>query len=222
MKKKSKGSPMHLQPKCENYSSKHIFQRSFNIAVLASTRGTDLQAIIDEIKKGRLKVNLKVVLSNKKDCYALERTRQQGFEAVFVNPLGKSKNAYDHTLIKILQKHDVDLVVLVGYMRILTAKFVDAYRGKIINIHPSLIPKFCGPKFYDASVHEAVIKSGEKESGLTIHFVTEKCDAGPIILQKKVKVKKNDTPESLKDRVQKLEKKWYPKVIQWIKEGKVP
>src|SRR3989338_9230312 len=110
MKKKFKGSLMHLQPKPENYNSKHVFQRSFNIAVLASTRGTDLQAIIDEIKKGSLKVDLKVVLSNKKNCYALERARKQGFKAIFVNPLGKSKNAYDHTLIEILQKYDIDLV----------------------------------------------------------------------------------------------------------------
>lgn len=192
---------------------------SFNIAVLASTRGTDLQAIIDEIKAGTLDVDLRVVISNKKDCYALQRAREQGFKTFFIDPQGKTREEYDQELIKILKEHEVDLIVLVGYMRILTAPFIQTFRNRIINVHPSLIPKYCGPKFYDTNVHEAVLKAGEKETGMTIHFVTEEIDKGPIILQKKIPVDPNDTPETLKAKVQELEKKWYPEVIRWIQQG---
>lgn len=193
---------------------------NFNIAVLASTRGTDLQAIIDEIKVGTLDVDLRIVISNKKDCYALQRAREQGFKALFIDPQGKTREEYDQELISILKQHKIDLVVLVGYMRVLTPSFIREFQNRIINVHPSLIPKYCGPKFYDTNVHEAVLKAGEKETGMTIHFVTEEVDKGPIILQKKISVDRSDTPETLKAKVQALEKKWYPEVIRQIQQEK--
>lgn len=188
----------------------------FHIAVLASTRGTDLQAIIDEINAGRLNVELSCVVSNVKDCYALQRAREQGFEAIFVDPQGKTREAYDAELVEVLKKYNVDLVVLVGYMRILTPKFVRAFPKKIINVHPALLPKYGGAGFFGGNVHEAVLKAEEKETGCTIHYVDEGVDTGEIILQKKVPVLPTDTPESLKEKVLELEKEWYPKVIAEI------
>lgn len=194
--------------------------KKFRIAVLASTRGTDLQAIIDEIKAGKLNVELNVVVSNKKDCYALERAREQGFDALFIDPKGKTREEFDHEMMIELKKREIDLVCLVGYMRILSSEFVKAFEGKIINVHPALLPKFGGKDFIDKSVHEAVIASGDKETGMTIHYVTEQVDSGPIIVQKKCSVAPDETPDSLKEKVQALEKEWYPKVIKEIAEGK--
>lgn len=193
----------------------------FRIAVLASTRGTDLQAIIDEIRASRLKVELACVISNKKNCYALQRAHEQGFKTHFVDPKDKSKIEFDREMTKILKEENVDLIALVGYMRILTPYFVGEFKGRIINVHPALIPKYSGKDFFGASVHEAVLKSGDKETGMTIHFVEEGVDSGQIILQKTCPVLPNDTPDMLKERVQALEKEWYPKVIQMFAENKI-
>lgn len=192
------------------------------IGVLASTKGTDLQAIIDEMKSGKMPgVEIAVVLSNKKSAYALERATTQGYKALFVDPKDKTKEEYDLELAKILKEHGVELVCLIGYMRILTPAFVRQFPRHIINVHPALIPKFSGPGFYGANVHEEVIKAKEKESGCTIHFVEEEVDAGEIILQKKVQVDADDTPDTLKEKVQSLEKKWYPEAIRMFAEGKI-
>lgn len=188
----------------------------FRIAVLASTRGTDLQAIIDEIKASRLKAELACVLSNVKNCYALERAHAQGFKTHFIDPKERSRVEFDRELVQFLENEKIDLVVLVGYMRILTPYFIGKFRGRIINVHPALIPKYCGKDFYGESVHEAVLKSGDRETGMTIHFVEEGVDTGPVILQKKCPVLPSDTAQTLKERVQALEKKWYPKVIQML------
>jgi phosphoribosylglycinamide formyltransferase-1 len=188
---------------------------NFRIGVLASTKGTDLQAIIDEMKAGKMPgIELAMVVSNKKDAYALERARNQGYQALFVDPKGKSHEEYDRELAKILKEHTVDLVVLIGYMKILGPEFVRQFPRRIINIHPALIPKFSGPGFFGSNVHEKVLEAGEKETGCTIHFVDENVDSGDIILQKKVPVTSDDTPETLKQKVQELEKKWYPEVIR--------
>lgn len=195
-------------------------QKEFKIAVLASTKGTDLQAIIDEIKAGTLPVILSCVISNK-ECYALERARAQGYESFYINPKGKTREEFDKEMAKILDARGVDLIVLVGYMRILSEWFVHHFPRKIINVHPALIPKYCGKDFYNVGVHEAVLANHEKETGMTIHFVDELCDYGEIILQKKCEVKPNDTSDTLKERVQALEKKWYPEVIRIIKDGKI-
>lgn len=183
----------------------------FNIAVLASTNGTDLQAIIDEMKAGNMQgIKLKIVLSNK-DCYAIERAKNEGYKTKII----KEKNPErDAKFAQILENEDIDLVVLVGYMKILSLEFVKKF--KTINVHPSLIPKYCGKDFYGQSVHKAVLKAGEKETGMTIHYVEEGVDTGKIILQKKVQIQPNDTLETLKEKVQQLEKKYYPEVIKKI------
>lgn len=194
----------------------------FRIGVLASTRGTDLQAIIDEMKAGKMPgIELACVLSNKKSAYVLERASSQGYKAIFVDPAGSTREEFDERLAEILEENKVDLVVLIGYMRILSTAFVKKFAHRIINVHPALIPKFCGPNYFGASVHEEVLKAGEKETGMTIHYVDEGCDTGEIILQKTCEVFPDDTPETLKARVQALEKKWYPEVIRMLAGKKI-
>lgn len=189
----------------------------FKIAVLASTKGTDLQAIIDEMKAGKMPgIELAVVISNKEHCYALKRAKEQGYETVFIDTKDKTREEFDMEIAKILESHGVDLIVLVGYMRILTPVFIQKFQHRIINVHPALIPKFCGKDFFGSNVHEAVLKAGEKETGMTIHYVEEGVDSGEIILQKKCPVSPDDTPETLKVKVQELEKKWYPEVIRQL------
>jgi len=194
-------------------------KKPFRIAVLASTKGTDLQAIIDEMKSGKMPdIELECVISNKKDAYALERASSQGYKAIYVNQKNRTREEFDEKVAELLEKYEVDLVVLVGYMRILSTPFVRKFKNRIINVHPALIPKFCGPSFFGANVHESVLKAGEKETGMTIHFVDEGCDTGQIILQKTCPVLPGDTPDTLKTRVQELEKKWYPEVIRMLAE----
>lgn len=197
--------------------------KHFKIGVLASTRGTDLQAIIDEMKAGNMpNIELACVISNKRDAYALERAKAQGYKAIFVNPKDRTREQFDARVAELLEKYEVDLIVLVGYMRILSADFVKKFSHRIINVHPALIPKFCGPSFFGANVHEAVLAAGEKKTGMTIHYVDEGCDTGEIILQKTCPVLPEDTPDSLKERVQTLEKEWYPKVIKMLAETQKP
>src|SRR3990167_615930 len=146
----------------------------FKIAVLASTKGTDLQAIIDEIKAGKMSgVELAAVISNKEKCYAIQRANEQGFKTFFVDPKSKTREEFDLEVADILENEKIDLVVLVGYMRILTPGFINKFPKRIINVHPSLIPKFCGKDFFGQNVHKAVIAKKEKETGMTIHYVDE-------------------------------------------------
>ncbi len=189
----------------------------FKIAVLASTNGTDLQAIIDEMEGGKMPgIELAIVAGNKKDCYALQRAKEQGFKTAFIDPKNRTREDFDEKLAEILEKEEVDLIVLVGYMRILTPEFVQKFPNKIINVHPSLIPKYCGKDHHDTNVHKAVLEAKEKETGMTIHYVDEGVDTGPIIIQKSCPVFEEDTPDTLKARVQELEKKWYPEVIRQL------
>ena len=175
-----------------------------NLTVFASTRGTDLQAIIDAQKSGEMPdAELKFVLSDKKECYALERSRQAGIKTVFINPQGKTREEFDAECLKICQAENIDLIILIGYMRIITKVLIEPYQDKIVNIHPSLLPKYPG---MDLDVHKEVLKNQEKETGCTLHFVTEDLDAGPVILQEKVIIAENETPESLKAKVQEKEK----------------
>jgi len=193
-----------------------------NIAVLASTNGTDLQAIIDSIKSGELTgVKLKIVGSNKSDCFALQRAKEQGFKTLFVDSKGKSREEFDKEMAKALEEEKIDLIVLVGFMRILSKWFVEKFSNQIINVHPALLPKFGGKGFFGSNVHQAVLDAGEKETGMTIHFIDEDCDTGAIICQKSVEVTAEDNAESLKTKVQELEKKWYPWVIQQFADGKI-
>lgn len=194
----------------------------YRIGVLASTKGTDLQAIIDEINNGTMPgIEIAIVLSNKEDAYALERARLQEVKAFFVDPKGKTREEYDQELAHILKEEGVDLVCLIGYMRILSPTFVKEFPGHIINIHPALMPKFSGPGFYGQNVHRAVLDAGEKETGCTIHIVDDGVDTGKIIAQEKVSVEPDDTPETLKEKVQNLEKKLYPDVIRRFAKGEI-
>lgn len=198
----------------------------FRIVVLASTNGTDLQAIIDELQAGTMpNIELTAVISNKKNCYALQRAKEQGFKTIAVsekNPIThapRSRDEFDAQLIKSITPFAPNLIVLVGYMRILTPRLVTHFtimNTPIINIHPSLIPKFSGPSFFGKSVHEAVIAAHETETGMTIHRVDTGVDTGEILLQKSIPVNTTDTPDTLKLKVQALEKKYYPEVIRQL------
>ena len=187
-----------------------------NVAVLASGGGTNLQAIIDNKKQGKLdEINLKLVISNKKNAYALVRAQNNNIESLFINP--KSFNtsaAYDEYIVQTLKERDIDLVLLAGYLKILTDNLLKSYDERILNIHPSLLPAFGGHNMYGMRVHEAVIKSAVKESGCTVHVVTKEIDAGPIIDQEKVIVTPKDTAHSLALKVLEKEHILYPRAIK--------
>jgi len=188
----------------------------YKIAVLASTNGTDLQAIIDEMKAGKMEgIELSVVISNKKDCYALQRAKEQYYDTYFVDSNGKTREEFDKEMAKILHDKQVDLIVLVGYMRILSTWFVHEFEGKIINIHPAIdMGKYGGEGFFGGNVHEAVLAAGEKRTGCTVHMVTEEVDAGAILGRAYVQIEPNDTAAILKEKVQAEEKRLYPEVIR--------
>ena len=190
-----------------------------NIGVLASTKGTDLQAVIDAIQAKQLNAKISVVISNKEDAYALERARKHNIEAVFIDSKGKEREEFDREVNAALEKYDVDLVLLIGYMRILSGWFVNKWKNEIMNIHPSLLPAFSGGM--DKDVHAEVLKAGVKETGCTLHFVTEDVDTGPIIMQKKVSVEKKDTIESLKAKVQEAEQEIIVKALGLYEDGKI-
>jgi formyltetrahydrofolate-dependent phosphoribosylglycinamide formyltransferase len=176
-----------------------------NLAVFASTRGTDLQAIIDAIEAGSLnEVDLKFVLSDKKDCYALDRAKNHGFKVIFVDPKGKTREEFDKECLRHLKEEKIDLVLLLGYMRIVSDILVDAYRNKIMNIHPSLLPKYAGGMNRD--IHREVLKNKDEESGCTLFFIDGGVDTGKIISQARIKINPDETVESLKKRVQEQEK----------------
>ena len=191
----------------------------YKIAVLASTNGTDFQAIIDEVEAGTLKVEIAGLLTNRSKCGAVSKAEKAGIPVFAFKSKGKPREIFDTEMIEKLQELKVDLVVLVGFMRILSDKFVQSFPNKIINVHPSLLPKFAGGM--DTNVHEEVLAAGETETGCTIHIVNEEIDGGKILLQKSCKVVENETVDSLKEKVQNLEKKWYPQVIQDFADGKV-
>ncbi len=173
------------------------------LGILGSTRGTNLTAIVDAILQQRLAASIEIVISNKVEAGILERAKSYTLATQFVNPQGLTREQYDHHLSLLLKQHAVDLIVLIGYMRILSTDFVTTWANKIINVHPSLLPAFAGKM--DLEVHRAVMAAGVKETGCTVHYVTAEVDAGPIVIQKKCAVLDGDTPEKLKARVQQLE-----------------
>ncbi len=182
------------------------------IGVLVSGRGTNLQAIIDSIARKEFDAEIVVVISNVKDAYALERAKNHNIPAVVINHKDfPNRETFESALIEELDKRKVDLVCLAGFMRVLTPFFVSHYRNRIMNIHPALLPAFKG--LYGHHVHEAVLKSGAKFSGCSVHFVTEDVDGGPIIVQKVVPVKDDDTPDTLAERVLVEEHKAYSEAI---------
>jgi phosphoribosylglycinamide formyltransferase 1 len=191
------------------------------VAVLASGRGSNLQAVIDAIEAGQLQATIVAVISNKKDAAALERARKHGLPDLFVDPkpfAGRpdSREAYDRALLDVLERHDVELVLLAGYMKIVTAVLIDAYVNRIMNIHPSLLPSFPG-----LEVQKKAIEWGCKLAGCTVHFVTEGVDEGPIIVQAAVPILDDDTPEILAARILVQEHKIYPRAVQLFAEGRL-
>ncbi len=185
-----------------------------NIAVFVSGGGSDLQSIIDAIENQQLNAKIQLVVASKPEIFALERAKKHGIETAIYQKSNfeNLEKMYDNLIAKLKEKN-VEYIVLAGYLSILTSNIVKAYDKKIINIHPSLIPKFCGMGMYGMKVHEAVIKACEKESGATVHFVDEGADTGEIIAQEKVKVEENDTPETLQQKVLQLEHKLLPQTL---------
>ena len=173
------------------------------IAVCVSGGGTNLQAIIDAIDNGTItNTQIEVVISNNADAYALERAKKAGIKAVCISPKSyENRAAFNEDFLKQLNSYHVDLVVLAGFLVVIPPEMIKQYRNRIINIHPSLIPSFCGTGYYGLKVHEGVLARGVKVTGATCHFVDEGTDTGPIILQKAVEVKQGDTPEVLQRRV---------------------
>ena len=194
--------------------------RKIKIGVLGSTRGTDLEGVISAIKKGKIDAEISMVISDREDAYILKRARKYGIDTIFVSPKKfSSRRDFDHEISRILKSKKVELILLIGYMRILSPEFVKEWRGKIMNIHPSLLPAFAGGM--DLNVHEEVLRRGVKITGCTLHFIDEGKDTGPIILQKVVKVDEEETPESLKEKVQRAEKKIIVKGIKLFGEGRL-
>lgn len=173
------------------------------LGILGSTRGSSMLPIVQAIEQKQLDACIKIVISNKSDAVILQRAAQHHVPALSLLPQGLSRDAYDAMVSQVLREHGVQYVLLIGYMRILSAAFVNEWQHKILNVHPSLLPAFAGGM--DLEVHRAVIQAGVKETGCTVHFVTEAVDAGPIITQQSCPVLPGDTPELLKARVQQLE-----------------
>ena len=194
------------------------------LAVLVSGGGTNLQAIIDAISAGKITdACISVVISNNANAYALERARAHGIEALCISPKDfESREAFNQAFLDKLNSYNVDLVVLAGFLVVLPEMMIKEYTNRIVNIHPSLIPSFCGKGFYGLKVHEGVLARGVKVTGATVHFVDEGTDTGPIILQKAVEVEQGDTPEVLQRRVME-QAEWVilPKAIDLIANGKV-
>ncbi len=187
------------------------------LGVLGSTKGTDLQAILDAINQKKLSASVEVVISNVSNAYILERAANRNILNIFLPHLNKTRGQFDNEISTILKKNDVKLILLIGFMRILSAKFCNEWKMRILNVHPSLLPKYAGGM--DTNVHEEVIKNGDSETGCTIHFVTETVDGGPILIQKKCSVDKNDTPDSLKKKVQELEGIAFIEAIKLFQKG---
>lgn len=194
------------------------------IAVLVSGGGTNLQAIIDAQNSGIIKSGeVSLVISNKADAFALERARSAGIETLVITKKDcGSQKVFEDRIIEALDKEGVDLIVLAGFMSILSEKFTTHFERRVINVHPSLIPSFCGAGFYGLKVHEAALAKGVKVTGATVHFVNEIPDGGEIIMQKAVNVHAGDTPEKLQKRVmQQAEWEILPKAIELFCSGKL-
>lgn len=194
------------------------------VAVLVSGGGTNLQAIIDAVEDGNI-TNTEIVgvISNNRNAFALERAAKHGILGVCISPKDfETREAFNEALLKKLDEMKVDLIVLAGFLVVIPEKMIQAYRNRIINIHPSLIPSFCGTGYYGLKVHEAALARGVKVVGATVHFVDEGTDTGPIILQKAVEVEEGDTPQGLQRRVmEQAEWRILPQAIQLIANDKI-
>ncbi|MED7818686.1 MULTISPECIES: phosphoribosylglycinamide formyltransferase [unclassified Francisella] len=186
------------------------------LVILGSTRGTNMQAIIDAISAKEIDASIDLVISNRKSAYILERAENYNIPNKFISAKGLDREEYDKILVNEIQKHNPDLILLIGFMRILSPTFINSFKDKILNIHPSLLPKHAG--LMDLDVHQSVINANDRYSGCTIHQVTEDVDGGDIVLQLKCDISNGETAESLKTKVQVLENKAWVEVIKnWKK-----
>lgn len=192
------------------------------IGVLVSGGGTNLQSVMDAITDGRIPAKINVVISDREEAYGLTRAKKQGIPAYFINKKDyKDHQNFNLAMLDILKKHEVDIIVLAGYLSILSKDFVEGYKNNIINIHPSLIPAFCGIGYYGKKVHQAVIDYGAKVTGATVHFVDEGADTGAIIMQKAIIVLQDDDAESLAKRVLEVEHELLPKALELLVLDKI-
>lgn len=188
-----------------------------NLAVFVSGNGSNLQAIIDAVKSGGLKVNIALALSDNKDAYALARAKEAGIKGIFIDPkIYKTKKEFEQEIISVLEKEKVEAIALAGFMRILSPEFISRYKNRILNVHPALLPSFKG-----AHGIKDAFDYGVKMTGVTIHFVDEDMDHGPIILQEALRVDDGDTLGSLEEKIHKAEHKLYPEAIRLFSEGKL-
>lgn len=188
-----------------------------SIVILISGRGSNLKAIINAIESGKIKAKISLVLSNKRDAKGLEIARDHGIKTKFIDPsFFASRKGYDTYIAELIKKENPDLVVLAGYMRILSDEFIDTFEGKIVNIHPSLVPSFQGK-----NAQKQALDFGSLITGCSVHFVTKELDNGPVIIQAAVPVLPDDTEESLSERILQYEHRIYPQAIKWILEERV-
>ena len=187
------------------------------LGVLGSTRGTDLEAILSAIKNKKLSAEVSVVISNRENAYILTRAKNHDVPSFFISHKNKSREEFDKDVTTILKQYNVELVLLIGFMRILSAEFCQAWRDRVLNVHPSLLPKYAGGM--DMNVHEEVLKNGDHETGCTIHLVTETVDGGPILVQKRCVVETGETIATLKSKVQALEGGAFIEAIQLIQNN---
>ncbi len=192
-----------------------------DVAVMASGGGTDFQSIIDASESGEIDARVVLLVTNNPDAYCIERAKKHGIDHVVVDHRGKSRTEHEKEIVDVLEDYGPDLIVMAGYMRILTDEFVDRYYGKLINIHPALLPLFGGEGMYGEKVHKAVLDAGIKRSGCSVHFVTSEVDGGPIIDQRCVPVKYDDDHDSLSERVKEMEHELLPSVVGAFAEGRV-
>ena len=188
------------------------------IGVLGSTKGTDLGGILSAINNKKLVAEVSVVISNRENAYILTRAKNHNVPSFFISHKDKSREEFDRDVTTILKQYNVELVLLIGFMRILSAEFCQAWRDRVLNVHPSLLPKYAGGM--DMNVHEEVLKNGDHETGCTIHFVTETVDGGPVLVQKRCTVETNETMATLKLKVQALEGGAFIEAIQLIQNNK--
>ncbi|MBN2541399.1 phosphoribosylglycinamide formyltransferase [bacterium] len=192
------------------------------IAVFVSGGGTNLQAIIDAVNNGALDVDINLVLSDRMDAYALERAQNAGISTVYINSKDfKEREDFIDRFLRLMEEYDVNFIVLAGYMKKVPPELVRKFWGRMVNIHPALIPAFCGKGYYGMKVHQAVIDYGVKITGVTVHLVDEQYDHGAIVAQMAVEVRDTDTPETLAERVLEYEHKIYPLALQLFAEGRV-
>lgn len=192
-----------------------------NIGVLVSGNGSNLQALIDNVNSGYIDGRISVVISDRPHAYGVKRARMADIPTVVLDGKSRPKEELNDSILDTLKQYGVELVVLAGYLSVLSGKIIEEYKNAIINVHPSLIPSFCGKGYYGLKVHESVVEYGAKVSGCTVHFVDEGTDTGPILLQIAVAVMEDDTPEILQKRVLEYEHMLLPKAVRLISKGMV-